>query len=287
MNIPDIDIPERCPAFELRIAKVAWRDGRRPIFHPHSHENIELNFLERGAVNYLHCNRLQAIPEGKMGAFWAGYPHRIISGNEEVILWWITIPLREFLAWKFSKEFVRRLMSGDLLLDGDSAGVPDRALIACWHAEQTRREFRSIILLELQARLKRLEANLASPRSQAVNLPSNALNFLHPAAATMAAFITENFRKPLTLGQIAAAARFNPSYAARVFKKNFGHSIGDFLREVRISHAIHLLQNTPDKVLEVAYECGFQSSSRFYDAFHAVTGRRPGEFRPFCFGKLP
>jgi CheY-like chemotaxis protein len=51
----------------------------------------------------------------------------------------------------------------------------------------------------------------------------------------------------------------------------------------RVRHAQRLLATTPRKAIDIAFECGFPSSSRFYAAFAKFCGKTPGDYR----GMLP
>jgi AraC-like DNA-binding protein len=52
-----------------------------------------------------------------------------------------------------------------------------------------------------------------------------------------------------------------------------------FITQHRITHAQRLLATTDDTILDVALDAGFQSLSRFNEAFKAACGCSPSEFR--------
>ncbi|MEX0325177.1 MAG: helix-turn-helix domain-containing protein [Puniceicoccaceae bacterium] len=277
--VPDIDISPEAQVFDLAINNYPREKDRSIQFPYHYHDNVELNFLEKGSVTYLHCNRLQKIEEGQLGVFWAGYPHRIFAGDENLSMWWITIPRHHFLGWKFQKSFIRRLMLGDIITGKKTSPELDLAMIRRWKSEIPDKKYTPVVLLELEARLRRLEIRMSPNREIALDGRAPNMESLHPAALEMASFIIEHFQDALPLTAIAAHTNLNPSYAARLFKQNFGNTIGSFLQETRVSHAINLLQNTNAKVIDVAYASGFQSTSRFYAAFKSVTGQQPKDYR--------
>lgn len=277
--VPDIDISAKRHAFGLAInnyPKQGYENAKIPF---HYHDNVELNFVERGSVTYLHCNRLQKIEEGQLGVFWAGYPHRIFGADDNLSMWWVTIPLQYFMGWRFSPRFIRRLMLGDILTGRKTAPELDLAIMKRWKAEMPEEKYRPVILLELEARLKRLEIRMSPNKQIALDQEAPNMESLHPAALKMASFIIENFQSELSLARICEHVKLNPSYGARLFKQNFDNTIGNFLQEVRVSNAINMLQNTSAKVIDVAYESGFQSTSRFYAGFKAVTGKQPKDYR--------
>ncbi len=277
--IPDIDIANHEGSMDLKIQNYPQR-GIDPSRVPlHYHHNVELNFVERGSVSYLHCNRIQHIACGQLGVFWAGYPHKILVADPELSLWWITVPLPQFIGWKLSSTFTRRLMQGEILFSTDPQPELDVALLQRWAKDYQEADCRDILLLEIEARTRRIERRLSPPQHTALHPEDPHLDSLHPAALRMAAKVISDFDQPIHLEEVCAQVKLNPSYGARLFKKNFGCTLGQFLQEVRVSHAIHLLQHRDDSVLDIAFASGFQSASRFYAAFKQVTGKQPKDYR--------
>lgn len=239
--------------------------------------------MESGSVIYLLGGRLQELKTGQLSVFWAGYPHRIYSATKGAIMIWATLPLQEFLAWQFSETFHQRLLSGELMIDGMNHPEKDRLELRMWHQDLATRnaDSRDIILLEYQARLKRLEQNLKAPqRSARIVQPHGAFHrILDVGAVKMATYIGKHFQNELHLADIARAAGLHPNYAVRLFRKNFGVTIGRFLQQYRVAYAETLLRTTNAKVLDIALDSGFQSLSRFYEIFQRETGQSPKKFR--------
>lgn len=238
--------------------------------------------MESGSVIYLLGGRLQELKAGQLSVFWAGYPHWIYSASEPGVMIWVTLPLQEFLKWKFSESFHQRLLRGELLIDGLSHAERDRLELRTWHEDLELKlgSAEEIVLLEYQARLKRLERNLRPPQRSARLLPAGpSPHTLTPPAVKMATYIGKYFRNELRLADIAAVAGLHPNYAVRIFRKNFGVTIGRFLQQYRVAHAETLLRTTDSKVLDIAFESGFQSLSRFYETFQRETGVSPKKYR--------
>lgn len=82
-----------------------------------------------------------------------------------------------------------------------------------------------------------------------------------------------------SLESISRATSLNRSYVSRAVNekyKNFNFMINSF----RIMEALKILENNRDiKVESLKDECGFGSSSSFYEAFRAVTGMSLREYR--------
>jgi AraC-like DNA-binding protein len=81
----------------------------------------------------------------------------------------------------------------------------------------------------------------------------------------------------LTVDNMAKLACLSRSHFHALFKKFTGDSFVDYLTRIRVGMAALKLSSTDHTVLDVAYECGFYSVSRFYEAFKKFRGHSPGK----------
>lgn len=92
-------------------------------------------------------------------------------------------------------------------------------------------------------------------------------------------YINENFNKDISLEIVAKRFFMNSSYFSDFFKRNIGINFSEYLARLRISEAIRLLDETGDNSIQIAYACGFNNTSSFYNAFKKITGMNPGEYK--------
>jgi two-component system, response regulator YesN len=83
----------------------------------------------------------------------------------------------------------------------------------------------------------------------------------------------------LSREEIANHAFLNPDYLSRVFKKETGLSIKDYLLQERIRLAKDLLAKTSLSIGQIALEVGFSYFSHFSKMFKKLTGLNPNEYR--------
>jgi len=95
----------------------------------------------------------------------------------------------------------------------------------------------------------------------------------------MASFIAQNYTKKLTVDQVGKIVNLNPSYAINLFQKSFGTTLINYLTQHRVSHAQRLLTTTDMIITEIALQSGFQSISRFNEAFSRLCGCSPRVYR--------
>src|SRR5262245_57911035 len=72
-------------------------------------------------------------------------------------------------------------------------------------------------------------------------------------------YMSQNFHKQITLGEVAKLANMTNVSFSRFFKTRTGITFMDSLLEMRLGHASRLLIDTTQSVSEVAYNCGFRS----------------------------
>ena len=92
-------------------------------------------------------------------------------------------------------------------------------------------------------------------------------------------YIRRDFLQPLTLAQVAEAAGVSPYHFSRQFSARFGASPMAYVRALRLAHAAHRLAERPKpSLVNLAFDCGFESQEGFTRAFARVYGAPPGRY---------
>jgi transcriptional regulator GlxA family with amidase domain len=65
----------------------------------------------------------------------------------------------------------------------------------------------------------------------------------------------------------------------RLFQETFNDSPSNYFRKIRLRHANWLLKNTKKSITDIAFECGYSSSSHLCKSFKDFFGVPPGENR--------
>jgi AraC-like DNA-binding protein len=87
------------------------------------------------------------------------------------------------------------------------------------------------------------------------------------------------FREDISLGPLARDAGLTPAALARQFRREYGCTVGTYLRRLRVRHAARLLTETELPLSHVAVEAGFCDQSHLCRVFRWFTGTSPGEYR--------
>jgi len=93
-------------------------------------------------------------------------------------------------------------------------------------------------------------------------------------------FVRKNYRNPaLKIQDIAGEVHFSTAYLSYLFKKEMQKNLWDYVTELRIEEARHLLNTTDKKRYEIAYEVGYESPEHFSRMFKRYVGVSPAEYR--------
>ena len=92
-------------------------------------------------------------------------------------------------------------------------------------------------------------------------------------------FLHANYRQPISLESLAAAASTSPSTIKRLFRMHLSMGVSELLVQLRVGHACHLLVSTDHPVGLIATESGFANPGHFFALFRRRHGMPPAEFR--------
>lgn len=92
-------------------------------------------------------------------------------------------------------------------------------------------------------------------------------------------YIEEHLHEEFSREDIASYVFLNPAYLSRLFKKETGHSLSDYILDRRIAKVRALLENTNMKISDVIQTVSYYNTSHFSKMFKRTTGLTPAEYR--------
>ena len=92
-------------------------------------------------------------------------------------------------------------------------------------------------------------------------------------------YVDENSSTDIDFSAIAASYNYSYDRFRHLFSENFGISPHAYLIRHRIERSKLLLKNSDTAITDIAFDCGFNSSSQFSNAFKNETGITPGQYR--------
>lgn len=92
-------------------------------------------------------------------------------------------------------------------------------------------------------------------------------------------YLNRHYAERITLAELAEQAGFSAEHFSRVFRRETGVNYITYLNNLRMKHAVQLLEQTDCKVYEIAEKVGFSSLSYFSTAFKKKFGKNPYEYQ--------
>lgn len=96
-------------------------------------------------------------------------------------------------------------------------------------------------------------------------------------------YIYAHIKDRITIEVLAEYTGLSTSYLSRLFKKEIGISISDYIREKKIEKAEHLLKFCNYSLIEITNYLSFSSQSHFIQLFKDFTGMTPKKYRDLYF----
>ncbi len=142
-------------------------------------------------------------------------------------------------------------------------------LLAAYRDEGRMSELPALLLALLLAHLRRQKH---APRR--TTAPET-----DPSLVTRVNQLAHRVETPVSIKELAHSLGISQSHLRARFRASCEVSLGRHLRRLRLERACGLLRLTPERVTEVAAQCGFTSIYTFSRAFRAAYGKTPMEYR--------
>ncbi|WP_337059447.1 helix-turn-helix domain-containing protein [Kineococcus sp. G2] len=262
---------------------VLWvhRGPAPPMREFHRHDDVEVNVVLAGRLEYLSGAGRTVVEAGSTALFWAAAPHRLLEPDplRPSDVAWIHVPLSTVLSWSLPEAFTAQVLAQrTLVVPTDRVGAHVPAMFGTWERDLAAPggDASAALLLEAHALVLRIVAAAGGAAGAGTGGTSRA--DLRPVAR-MASWIAEHFREPVSASDVARAANLNPNYATTLFRRAVGVSLGEQLTRHRVAEAQRLLVTTPMTTAAVAHAAGFGSQSSLYACFTRACGCSPGAYR--------
>lgn len=260
--------------------------GGAPVMPlPHRHDDLEINIVLHGTLDYQFGGTRISVPAGSLAVFWGATPHRLVATDTgaDGDMCWIHVPLTTVLGWNLPmSDLSEVLLNRPIIVPASTVARDLEAMFVSWQQEVGIDGLETIALLEVQALIRRLlhrqhHSGERTPIETAgpLNISSDSMR----GVTEMARFTVEHFRKQISAVDIASAANLNPNYATSLFRRAVGSTIAEYLIRCRVAEAQRLLVTTTMTASEVAHAAGFGSQSSFYAQFTKRCGTSPGRYR--------
>ena len=127
--------------------------------------------------------------------------------------------------------------------------------------------------LAVQGLIFEILAQLARPKAE--DRPVSGPRWVQQAQE----LLHERFFERLTLEQIAQQLEVHPVHLATTFKRHFGQTVGQYIRQLRVEFAERKIREGKLPLSQVALAAGFADHSHFSRTFKLQTGMTPQQYR--------
>lgn len=110
------------------------------------------------------------------------------------------------------------------------------------------------------------------------SLSYNNLNY-NNTAYNIRNYLNDNFLTNLSLDDLCANFNYSKNHIINIFKSKYGMTPIEYINDLKIKKAMHMLESTPQSLDSIALECGFNNYSHFYRLFFRKTGFSPTDWR--------
>ncbi|MEI6562012.1 MAG: helix-turn-helix domain-containing protein [Verrucomicrobiota bacterium] len=237
----------------------------------HIHFDLEINLVISGSIDYFLAGRFLRLQPGQIVTFWAGIPHQVVAYCKQTEACWVTVPLPWFMQWSLPDKIRECLLSGEILIEENCRSWHQLMFMDWAENFQGSSERRKITTLEVEALLRRMAEKYPGYQHTRAHISE--------LVTRISRYVGEHYQKLDHLGQIASALKMHPNYLTQAFAKATRMSLWDYVIRLRIAHAQRLLLMSDLSVIEVAFDSGFSSVSRFHAAFQKYCHSTPRRFR--------
>jgi AraC-like DNA-binding protein len=250
---------------------------------PHMHSQVELNFVLSGHMTYWFDGRELTVDEGRLVLFWGMIPHQVIDRLEGTTFICLYIPMSVFLGLANLERFRDAVFRG-AMIEALELRPYDRDIFSRWRDELLSGDkgLTEIVRNELTARVLRIERDgwrdlreEGSAIASFTDIDSERVEHIE----RMLRFIAEHALEEISAEDVGRDVGLHPNYAMAIFKRAVGHTINQAIVRHRLDTAQSLLISTDLSITDVAFESGFGSASRFYEAFGHRFREKPTAFR--------
>lgn len=264
------------PAFPLHVMKFEPRRIMSSFVNIHWHAEPELLYAQQGEFEIYDENANFLLHSGEVCIIPSGKTHAIRSLNPTGEYWSISFSV-DLISMHdnhfFQQELVTPLRTGFLLLPNKitpESGLSSKAAAALNDVLHGNRQEKFLGLmafwLEILPHCKR--------KTQQQEINQN-----HSAVEACIRYMDANYASRITLDELASHVHLHPNYLCAIFKSHSGQTVVEYLTELRISKARHLLSRGNISISQAAERVGFNDLDHFSRTFKSIVGISPSAFR--------
>ncbi len=256
-------------------------------FGPHSHKNIEINYVRNGKCYLKIDDKIISFQKGDCMILFPNVEHYFFTTNEKAVL----VQL-EFSLDIFPQMLPCPGLKHDLLFQDQLDSHARKTIKIRNNIEMNRIINKAVRELndkkanfELLTRLYIAELFVLVSR-ELDNQFDLANRNNNPQLELVLQHIHSNYQQKIQFGQLAKNIGISSRYLRSNFGKKMGISPVAYLMEYRINRALELFKDQSLSIKEIAFDTGFVTQQYFSKKFKESVGISPKEYRNSLFRKM-
>ena len=226
----------------------------------HWHDECELIYVERGAMDVVASGKEYQITQGNAMFFDSRTVHRMISTVEDTIL--IVMVFDRSIIDDFAMDVT---LASPLIEKGDMVNYTYKLLLDELKSKQP------MYTVMTESTVTKLVIDLFR-ELPTTNKPTSGR--MNEKFAELLCHIEENCEW-YTLNDAAEFMNMNPSYLSRLFTEKTGMHLMYYVNAMRIQRAIKMLKSGEYSMTDISTQCGFGTIRNFNNIFKKHTGYAP------------
>lgn len=98
-------------------------------------------------------------------------------------------------------------------------------------------------------------------------------------------YIDKNIKNKITIEELESIFFYNRYYIMKLFKKEIGLTIVEYINSIRIYNSILLIKKNDLNFINIAFKNGFYSLEYFSETFKQITNLNPRKFKDYFSNK--
>lgn len=252
----------------------------------HSHDWIELAYLERGTLVHTVGGITYTVNEGDYFIVEYGQPHSYFALSDgEIRLvnvmfspWFIDPMLNDSRSLadvynhyliRFSERQISRVPTLTKFEDSDYS-------VRFYIRDIVREVTEKKIGWEASARSLLIYVIIHTLREVCSSEPSVDSA---PFSQQIINFVNNNYMRSIKICDAFPAEHYSVSYLSKRFKQEMGVTFSEYLKHVRIDASCRLLVHTDRSVMDIAVAVGYRDTTFFHNTFREIMRLSPSEYR--------
>lgn len=247
-------------------------------FKWHYHPEYELTYILKGNGYRVVGNSHEQFITGDLVLLGSKLPHTWYGKNEDgspseaIVIQFSSAFVEPFLKLNEGQAIKELLAQAAKGIRFESDGLFVQKLLSLG---QTKELESVLVLLSLLQDLTTKPATILCPDSYH-NVISKKFETRINKVCT---YIQNHYAESISLKQVSDLVFMSESNFCKFFKKATSTTFSDYLNDLRINEACHLLLSSEDNVSKIAHDCGFESLSYFNRVFLKKKQVTPSGFR--------